>query len=201
MCNLYQQTKSAAEVAAWFRAVNGASGANLSDEIYPGYPGLVRTEESLRAMTWGFPLARTSTRTGKPLKPKPVNNAREEKLDSFMWKRSFVERRCLIPLTAWAEAEGPKGSMTRTWLKPFDVDLFAVAGIWRDTEEWGECYSMIMIDAAGKAASVHSRMPVLLEEPQFEHWLRASPVEARALCRPFDKQLSINRTWDPWYSR
>jgi putative SOS response-associated peptidase YedK len=27
----------------------------------------------------------------------------------------IAERRCLIPVTAWAEAEGEKGSMTRTW--------------------------------------------------------------------------------------
>lgn len=50
-------------------------------------------------MTSGFPLALTG-KQGQKLKPRPVNNARSDKLDSFMWRYSFEERRCLIPMTA-----------------------------------------------------------------------------------------------------
>jgi hypothetical protein len=38
-------------------------------------------------------------------KPKPVNNTRADKLDSFMWRYSFAKRRCLMPVTQFAEAE------------------------------------------------------------------------------------------------
>lgn len=31
---------------------------------------------------------------------------------------SFGNRRCLIPLSAWAEVQGPRGAMTRTWQNP-----------------------------------------------------------------------------------
>jgi hypothetical protein len=65
-------------------------------------------------MTWGFPLL-LKGKSGQPLKPKPVNNAREDKLGTAFWRASFERRRCLIPVTAWAEAEGAKGAMTRTW--------------------------------------------------------------------------------------
>jgi hypothetical protein len=34
----------------------------------------------LEAMTWSFPRHALSKRTGLPLKPKPVNNARDDKL-------------------------------------------------------------------------------------------------------------------------
>jgi putative SOS response-associated peptidase YedK len=97
-------------------------------------------------MTWGFPLVIKSKKTGLPLKPKPVNNAREDKLANTFWRDSFVKRRCLIPVTAWAEAEGDKGRMTRTWYSLADDDLFAVAGVWRPTAEWGHAYSMVMVD-------------------------------------------------------
>ena len=60
-------------------------------------------------MTWGFPLT-LKGKSGQPLKPKPVNNCRTDKLDSFMWKYSFQERRCVIPVTAFCEAEGEKGA-------------------------------------------------------------------------------------------
>jgi hypothetical protein len=44
-----------------------------------------------------------------------IDNTRADKLDSFMWRYSFQERRCLIPGTEVAEAEGERGSKTRTW--------------------------------------------------------------------------------------
>ena len=198
MCNLYRLSKPASDVANLFKASNEAKGANAGTEVYPGYPGLVIAEGEVRSMVWGFPLSLKSKKTGKPLKPKPVNNARTDKLDSFMWRYSFVERRCLIPLNAWAEAEGTKGSMTRTWMQMADSDLFAVAGIWRESEEWGSCYSMIMTDADGPAAQVHDRMPVLLQPDDYDQWQDGSPEEAKSLCRAWTGALDINRTDELW---
>ena len=198
MCNLYRMTKAVGEVAKWFDAVNEAGGANFGPEVYPGYPGAVIAGGALRQMTWGFPLVLKSKRTGEALKPKPVNNARTDKLDSYMWRYSFAERRCLIPLTAWAEAQGPRGGKTRTWLSLPDADLFAVAGIWRDSSEWGACYSMVMTDAAGVAAEVHSRMPVILSPDTRDQWQQGTVEEARELLRSFDGALAIDRTSQSW---
>ena len=198
MCNLYRLSKPASDLANLFKASNEANGANAGTEVYPGYPGLVIAEGEVRSMVWGFPLSLKSKKTGKPLKPKPVNNTRTDKLDSFMWRYSFVERRCLIPLDAWAEAEGTKGSMTRTWMQMADSDVFAVAGIWRDSEEWGACYSMIMTDAEGPAAQVHDRMPVFLQPDDYDQWQDGSPEEAKSLCRAWTGALDINRTDELW---
>ena len=197
MCNLYRMTKNKDEVAAWFDAVNQLGGANFGEEVYPGYPGAVVAGGKLKQMSWGFPLVMKG-KNGKPLKPKPVNNARTDKLDSFFWRYSFEERRCLIPVTAWAEAEGPKGGKTRSWLSRPDVGLFAVAGVWRDSEEWGECYSMVMTDAAGLAKEVHTRMPVLLAKDSWDQWTGGTPEEAFALCRPWEGELVLDRTKVPW---
>ena len=107
ICNLYRLNRAPDEVGKMFGAA--AIATNAGEEIYPGYPGLVLAGAQLRAMTWGFPLSLTG-KSGQKLKPKPVNNARADKLDSFMWRYSFAERRCLIPLTAFAEAEGMKAT-------------------------------------------------------------------------------------------
>jgi putative SOS response-associated peptidase YedK len=198
MCNLYRMTKNASEVAAWFAAVEGAGGANFAAEVYPGYAGLVVAEGEVRPMTWGFPLAMTGAK-GQPLKPKPVNNARTDKLATPFWRDAFQRRRCLIPLDAWAEAEGPKGRMTRTWLSLPDAPLFAVAGVWRPSAEWGAAYAMVMTDTAGCAAeAVHSRMPVVLAPQDQARWLVGSPQEAFDLCRAWDGPLVIDRTPEPW---
>ena len=198
MCNLYRMTQAVGEVAKWFDAVNEVVGANFGPEVYPGNPGAVIAGGALRQMTWGFPLVLNSKRTGEALKPKPVNNARADKLDSYMWRYSFAERRCLIPLTAWAEAQGPRGGKTRTWLSLPNADLFTVAGIWRESSEWGDCYSMIMTDAAGAAAEVHSRMPVILSPETRDQWQQGPLDEARQLLRSFDGALTIDRTSQSW---
>jgi putative SOS response-associated peptidase YedK len=139
MCNLYRMTKATAEVANLFRGVVGSVG-NYASEVYPGYPGLVFAQaeggrtgaRELRSMAWGFPLV-LKGKNGQPLKPKPINNARADKLDGFMWRYSFAERRCLIPVSAFAEAEGEKGAKTRTWFSLLPEDcpegVFAVAGL------------------------------------------------------------------------
>jgi len=123
-------TKAVGEVASFFDRP-ALPGANFAAEVYRGYPGLV-VADTVRPMTWGFPLVLKSKKTGQPLKPKPVNNAREDKLSTPFWRHSFVKRRCLIPVTAWSEAEGPKGSMTRTWHALDGHELFGVAGLWRN---------------------------------------------------------------------
>ena len=197
MCNLYRMTKGRDEVARLFRAVNDLGGANFGEEVFPGYPGAVVAEGTLSQMTWGFPLV-LKGKNGQPLKPRPVNNTRTDKLDSFFWRYSFEDRRCLIPVTAWAEAEGPKGGKTRTWLSRPDADLFAVAGVWRDSDEWGRCYSMVMTDAAAAAADLHTRMPVLLREEEWPVWIDGSPADARALCEPWLGDLVIERTDQSW---
>ena len=200
MCNLYRMTKAQAEVVRIFGSAS-RSALNTAEEIYTGYPGMVIAEGELRSMVWGFPLILKSKKPGEPLKPKPVNNTRSDKLDSFMWRYSFAERRCLIPVTAWAEAEGPSGSKTRTWLSLPGEDVFTVAGIWQRSDEWGECYSMVMCDSVGPASEVHSRMPVILPADRRGEWLDAKPEEARALCVGYEGAVEIARTDQRWSRR
>lgn len=200
MCNLYRMSTSQAEVARLFRSEPGLA-ANFAAEIYPGYPGLVTAGGSVRAMTWGFPLVLKSKKTGAPLKPKPVNNAREDKLGTPFWRDSFVKRRCLIPVTAWAEAEGAKGSMTRTWYSLPDQEVFAVAGVWRPTAEWGEAYSMVMVDGCEQMADVHDRMPTILRGEDWERWTDGTPEDALDLCQVWQGPLRIDRTSQPWFQK
>jgi len=199
MCNLYRMTKATAEIANLFR-VRGDPSANLASEVYPGYPGLVIADGHVRAMTWGFPLA-LKGKQGQALKPRPVNNARSDKLGTAFWRDSFAHRRCLIPLTAWAEAEGPKGAMTRTWLTLPGGEPIAVAGLWRLTPEWGEAFSMVMVDAAEPIAQVHDRMPAILAPDKWRSWLEGTFDEALSLCRPWHGDIVVERTASPWSAR
>jgi len=199
MCNLYRMTKGSAEIAGLF-SVRAGEGANFAAEVYPGYPGLVVASGEARVMAWGFPLV-LKGKSGQLLKPKPVNNAREDKLGTAFWRASFERRRCLIPVMAWAEAYGERGAMTRTWFSVPGEDVFAVAGIWRPTEEWGDAYSMVMVDGCPQMADVNDRMPVLLAAQDWSRWVDGTPSEAFALCQTYSSELEVERTPERWAAR
>jgi putative SOS response-associated peptidase YedK len=204
MCNLYRLTKPNHETAHLFDAIVGSVGNAGMGEVYPGKPGLVVANGELRSMTWGFPLV-LKGKNGQPLKPKPINNARADKLDGFMWRYSFQERRCLIPVTAFAEVEGERGAKTRTWfLLPPEAapeGVFAVAGLWRDTPEWGPAYTMVMTEACQHVADVHDRMPVILKRDEWSDWLDGPPDAAGLLCRPYPELMVAERTGESWVRR
>ena len=176
-------------------------------EVYPGGHGIVVREEAgeriLQTMTWGFPLAQKSKKTGQPIKPKPVNNIAD--LSSFMWR--FVaprpEHRCIIPVTGFCEAEGIKRSMTRTWFSVKDRPIFAWPGMWKNSDEWGPVYSGLMTDCNEVVRPVHNRMPVLLHEEDYDLWLRGSLEDVNAFQgRCFPDELTIcEPTQDPWFRR
>ena len=196
MCNLYRMTKGTAEVANLFK-VEPDLAANYAQEVYPGYPGLVVADGAARAMNWGFPVV-LKGKQGQPLKPKPVTNARDDKLLTSFWRDSFAKRRCLIPVTRWAEPRGAAGRMTRSWYALPDRDVIAVAGLWRRTAEWGDCYTMVMADSSPHMADVHDRMPVILEPGEWTQWTTGSLDDALALVRTMPGALIADHTQDRW---
>ena len=204
MCNLYTVRASATEIASHFD-VSDLFATNAAEEVYPGAPGMVVREEDgrriLQSMAWGFPLRlKTMSLTAKP---KPVNNIAD--LTKPMWKgiASKPHWRCLIPLTHFAEAEGPKGAKTRTWFNVKDQPIFAWAGLWRVSDEWGPVYSGVMTDCNEAIRPIHDRMPVLLQPSEYDQWLHGSFDDAlgfQARCFP-DELIEMERTSELWVKR
>ncbi|TPG21770.1 DUF159 family protein [Sphingomonas koreensis] len=204
MCNLYTMRKSAAEVAAHF-GVRAPALTNAPEESYPGTPGMVVRDDQgtriMQSMIWGFPLR---LKTMKPeAKPKPVNNIADLTKGIWIGLARKPEWRCLIPLTGFAEAEGVKGAKTRTWFSVKEQPIFAWAGLWRDSAEWGPVYSGVMTECNEAIRPVHNRMPVLLLPDEYDRWLNGSFDEAlafQARCFP-DTLIAVDRTAEPWVKR
>lgn len=201
MCNLYTARKSAAEVTAHFRVSNPVA-SNAPDEVYPGTPGLVVREQEgarvMQSMIWGFPLRLKGMKPES--KPKPVNNIADLRKNMWVGLARKPEWRCLIPLTAFAEAEGPKGAKTRTWFSVKDQPIFAWAGLWRPSAEWGPVYAGAMTECNEAIRPVHDRMPVLLQPSEYDRWLNGSFDDTLAFqerCFP-DELIDMSRTSEPW---
>ena len=106
MCNLYSMTANREAIIRLFKVSdNRAAAIEPASAIFPSNDApVVRYaadgERELVKLSWGLVL------TMKDRAPKRVTNIRDDKLDSRFWATSFRDRRCLVPVTSFAEPKG-----------------------------------------------------------------------------------------------
>jgi putative SOS response-associated peptidase YedK len=119
-------------------------------------------------------------------------NARSETIATAPSFRSAVKsRRCLVPMNAFYEWSGAKEHRIKHRIWPASENLFALAGLW---ERWGhgddvvETYTVITCAPNEALAPIHNRMPVILDETDYDTWLHEPRLD---LLRPYAGQLVI----------
>lgn len=116
-----------------------------------------------------------------------INNTREDKLDGGMWSEAWLQRRCVVPMSAYYEWSGPKGrKQTHAFVEEGKGWLWA-AGVWEQDADFGLCYSVITVDANLVAEAIHNRMPALLAVGEIDDFLSAD--DPRELLRPYEGRL------------
>ena len=127
-------------------------------------------------------------------------NARFDKLGAF-WSRWVCEpaNRCLIPTSAYAEAVGNPGSMTTTWLSLKSSPVFAWAGLWMESEEWGTVYTAVMTSACAELEAIHDRSPVIIAPEDWSAWLTAPLPDLARFDQPWPAaDVAVNSTDVLW---
>lgn len=205
MCNRAERGETQ-RVLNLFGAKRSAAFNEGPIEVHPKCPGtVVRLHDGemvLEQMTWGFPVM-IRGKTKQATKPTPVNNARFDKLATF-WKRWATEpyNRCLIPTARYAEAVGEPKKMTETWLSVKSQPIFAWAGLWTDSIEWGACYTGVMTGNAPELSYIHDRSPVIIDPEHWEAWLKAPLSELYQFDRPYPAdRMIVEHTDAPWYRK
>jgi len=127
-------------------------------------------------------------------------NARAETIATApAFRGAWERRRCLVPLNAFFEWSGEKGHRIKWRIRLKDKPLFALAGLWewwRDpaTQQGLETYTIVTTEANAAIATLHDRMPVIVEESAYTQWLDAD-ADSKALLKPFaDDRLLIERS-------
>jgi putative SOS response-associated peptidase YedK len=149
-------------------------------------------ERELVQLRWG--LIPFFTKQISDVKGISTINARAETVaKSPSYREPFKKRRCLVPASGFYEWKklDPKNK------QPFGFDLsrggmMAFAGLWdawKDPADgrWLQSYTIITTDANEIMQPIHSRMPVILHEGDFNRWLERGeahqpPID---LLRPF----------------
>lgn len=205
MSRLYAVAKTSPEVADYFGVMDPPA-IDVPSETVEGNPGVVVLESHgrrlLKAMTWGFPrLTREMRLRGDP--PGRVGMVAE--LANPMWEHMVVDPRyrCLIPITHFANPDGEPGAKTRTWFSVADAPLLAWAGFCRNTPEFGSVYAGMTMAANAAVVPLNDRMPVLIEQPEFERWLHgpiADVIGFQFRAPIAAERMRVERTDDRWRS-
>jgi putative SOS response-associated peptidase YedK len=125
-----------------------------------------------------------------------INCRGESVCEKPAFKNAMKRRRCLIPADGFYEWK-VDGKIKRPFVvRPHDGKPVMFAGLW---ETWigpnGEevdTAAIVTIEANQTLHPIHHRMPVILEEKDFEAWLDCAAAEARqaaALLRPAPEGL------------
>lgn len=101
--------------------------------------------------------------------------------------RTFTSHRCLIVVDGFYEftdPTDPKKKRKDKWLLTKKGEsIFCIAGIWRNTPEVGEAFTMLTMAPSADVAPYHDRQIVILERSRWADWLDPS-IPAQSVIRP-----------------
>ena len=122
-----------------------------------------------KPMTWGFPSFK-----GKG----GIINARgETALDKPMFRRSVLERRCIVPTTGFYEWDSQK---RKYHFRLPGQDWLYLAGLW-NTFQGEERFVVLTTAPNDTIINVHDRMPVLLTNDEAMPWLHDTGMASAKL--------------------
>jgi len=196
--NLYRLESGIADLAHQFGVVPTPQ-LPVPSPVQPGKPGLIvrgaSGKRSMHVVQWGFP------RPGRNIEPSSVNLVAD--LTNPMWDGMIPDPRyrCLIPVSALGQPDGPKGRMTRTWFTLPECPVFALAGFCRSVPEWGAVYAAMTGESNELVKPLNDRSPIILAPDEYDRWLTASiqDVIGFQFRAPFPAaRMAMERTDDLW---
>lgn len=135
-------------------------------------------------------------------------NARAESVhDKPAFREAFAERRCLVPANGWYEWDRSAKQKRPYYVHMEDGRVFAFAGVW---ERWRgpdgivESVAILTTEPNALIASLHDRMPVIVEPKDYSLWLD-SDIHDRAplerMLSPYQASDLVSRQVDPKVNR
>lgn len=164
MCGRYYIEIDNAELRSIIAEVEKNT-AIKTGEIYPtNIAPVLSPTGTMTAMRWGFPKF-----DGKG----EIINARSETAaEKNMFRRSFIEGRCLIPASWYFEWEKRETKKIKYALMDTNKNPVWMAGLSKTDFHTGISYYVVLTRPAWAGISfIHERMPVILPKESHNEWL------------------------------
>jgi putative SOS response-associated peptidase YedK len=200
MCGRFTQERPASELAEIFGAEPLVDEPGARYNVAPTDEALVVVQrDDRRAITayrWGLiPHWATQAKVGSRM-----INARAETITvSPAFRDAFVRKRCIVPVESFYEWKRD-GSVRQPYrIVRRDGMPLALAGLWAgwrepDTGSVRRTFSIVTTTPNDAIATLHDRMPVVLEPATWDRWLDprpADPSELMGLLGPSETDLEI----------
>lgn len=203
MCGRYASYRQAQDLADAFdvdEVTEGARQVPPSYNVAPTQPVRIVLERAadegspahreMHAARWGLvPAWAKDVRVGYKM-----INARVESLDDRpAFRTSLERRRCVVPADGYYEWRRHDGTKTPFFIHGSPSAPIALAGLyafWRDPERadddpdrWLLSTTIVTTAAQGDLASLHDRVPVVLDDEGLARWLDPALTRASAALR------------------
>jgi putative SOS response-associated peptidase YedK len=200
MCGRFTQERPVSELAEIFGAEPLVDDPGAHYNVAPTDESLVVVQrDDRRAVTayrWGLiPHWATQAKVGSRM-----INARAETISvSPAFRDAFVRKRCIVPAESFYEWKRDGNVRQPYRIVRRDGTPLALAGLWAgwrepETGAVRRTFSIITTTPNEAIASLHDRMPVVLERKSWGRWLDprpADPSELMGLLVPSDADLEI----------
>lgn len=148
-------------------------------EVRPTNVAPVLTSDGAHLMHWGMPKW-----DGNGV----VINARSETAhERQMFRQALVSRRCVVPSYGFFEWSHGAGRKKKYLCRLHGVPLLMMAGLYNTyTDRHGnqtENYVILTTEPSESIASIHDRMPVILDPDEQEAWISDKQAAAEILRR------------------
>ncbi len=123
-------------------------------------------------------------------------NARSDRIQTApTFREPFKKSRCIVPASGWYEWQKINAKTKKPFYFRPKASPFAFGGVYDVWNANGKSsvtsFSIVVTDASSAAAKYHERMPLILEESQFDDWMRGPPELAAAMMKPYAGKLEV----------
>jgi putative SOS response-associated peptidase YedK len=199
MCGRYKLSRRKQVVEEYFDAVSSEEDWAPRFNVAPTQPVAVirqNPKEPLRElsrMRWGLIPSWAKDASGAA---RMINTRAETASTKPAFRDAMKSRRCLIPADGFYEWKRDGKTKQPYCFEVNDAELFAFAGLWEGWKDpsgsWIKACSILTTTPNAVTASVHDRMPVILDPDGYDLWLDPGMTNVDAasdLLKPYDARL------------
>lgn len=168
-------------------------------------PGVIRPLENkkreFKMLRWGF--VATWTQGGRLI----LNVQSEEINEKPLFTESFEKWRCLIPVDGFYEWRHEAKETRPYYIRMKDDKPFALAGLWAPqtmNEETIEACSILTTTPNETVRVVHDRMPVIVDEKDYDLWLDSDIRDFKTLqkiFKPYSAEKMVGYQVSAWVNK